>query len=191
MNPRRTHCIASRTTRCAATPRVRKECADQVMASGLHHRVPECFIDEVATRHPCCVGSTARRCIQYRKRHAMRDSIDGCASHTVREARHIVGSRLFCFRNVSRQPSAACASAPANRLHIEKATARYTCDEHFRSDIGRASRRRKPIRATGDLRGRSVIARSFCATRAVGLNLARIRPAIAASVHPRTCGIHA
>lgn len=152
---------------------------------------PRVLIDELATRHPCCIGSTARRCIQYRKRHAMRDSIDGCASHTVRKARPIVGNRLFCFRNVSRQPSAACASAPANRLHIEKATARYTCDEHFRSDIGRASRRRKPIRATGDLRGRSVIARSFCATRAVGLNLARIRPAIAASVHPRTCGIHA
>jgi len=149
---------------------------------------PRVLIDELATRHPGCVGSTARRYIQYRKRHAMRDSIDGCASHTVRKARPIVGNRLFCFRNVSRQPSAACASAPANRLHIEKATARYTREEHFRSDIGRAFRRRKPIRATRDLRRRSVIARFFCSTRAVGLHLARIRPAIAASVRSARVG---
>jgi hypothetical protein len=102
---------------------------------------PRVLIDELATRHPCCIGSTARRYIQYRKRHAMRDSIDGCASHTVREARPIVGNRLFCFRNVSRQPSAACASAPAMRLHIEKTRARDARDEHFRSDIGRGYRR--------------------------------------------------
>ncbi len=78
-NPRRTHCIASRTTRCPATPRVRKECADQVMASGLHHRVPECLLtswprailvasdrplagtSNIASGMPCVIPSTVAR----------------------------------------------------------------------------------------------------------------------------------
>ena len=101
---------------------------------------PRVLIDELATRHPGCVGSTARRYIQYRKRHAMRDSIDGCASHTVRKARPIVGNRLFCFRNVSRQPSAACRTVCAARY---RAIRRRRC---FRR--ANRSRRSRPWRPT-------------------------------------------
>ncbi len=59
---------------------------------------PRLLIDELAAPHLRCIWSTARRCVQYRKRHAMRDSTDGCASHAVREARTCRRESRFLFQ---------------------------------------------------------------------------------------------
>ncbi|MET3823050.1 hypothetical protein ACVK00_001847 [Burkholderia sp. PvR073] len=59
---------------------------------------PRLLIDELTAPHLRCIWSTARRCNPYRKRHAMRDSTDGCASHAVRCARICRRESHFLFQ---------------------------------------------------------------------------------------------
>lgn len=59
---------------------------------------PRLLIDERAAPHLCYIRSTVHRCVQYRKRHAMRDSTDGCATRTVRDARPYRRESRFLFQ---------------------------------------------------------------------------------------------
>lgn len=59
---------------------------------------PRLLIDERVAPHLCRIRSTARRCVQCCKRHAMRDSTDGCMTRTVRDARPYRQESLFSFQ---------------------------------------------------------------------------------------------
>lgn len=59
---------------------------------------PRPLIDERIAPHLCRIRSTARRCVRCRKRHAMRDSADGCMTHTVRDARPYRLESHFLFQ---------------------------------------------------------------------------------------------
>ncbi len=59
---------------------------------------PRLLIDERAAPHLCRIRSTVRRCVGCRKRHAMRDSTDGCLTRTVRDARPYRREPHFLFQ---------------------------------------------------------------------------------------------
>lgn len=59
---------------------------------------PRLLIDERVAPHLCRIRSTARRCVPCRKRHAMRDSTDGCLTRTIRNARPFLRESHFLFQ---------------------------------------------------------------------------------------------
>ncbi len=150
MNPRRTHCIASRTTRCAAAPRVRKECADQVMASGLHHRVPECLLtswprailaasdrplagtSNIASGMPCVIPSTVARRIPS----ARLDLSSGIAcfvSGMYRDNRRQLAPRLRQTVCISKKRRRAIRATNISEVISVAATIAETWSYHARS----------------------------------------------------------
>lgn len=81
---------------------------------------PRLLIDELTAPHLRCIWSTARRCNPYRKRHAMRDSTDGCASHAVRCARICRRESHLLFQecieiSIQRGPRSVKVAAPILR----------------------------------------------------------------------------
>lgn len=91
---------------------------------------PRLLIDERVAPHLCRIRSTARRCVQYRKRHAMRDSTDGCAAYRARNAAGIAKGRDFLFQECI----AATGAALRRSLNIGKQS-RETPDECGRQRV--------------------------------------------------------
>ncbi len=65
---------------------------------------PRLLIDEHVAPHLCRIRSTARRYAQCCKRHAMRDSTDGCTTLTVRDAQPYRQESLFSFQECIATP---------------------------------------------------------------------------------------
>uniref|UniRef100_A0A0H2XVB2 Uncharacterized protein n=1 Tax=Burkholderia orbicola (strain AU 1054) TaxID=331271 RepID=A0A0H2XVB2_BURO1 len=82
---------------------MRKKRADQATAYSVHRRFPDWLVTNWSPPHRCCIVSTARRCVQSRKPHAMRYATGRCARHAAARPDHYARNGIFCFRNVSRQ----------------------------------------------------------------------------------------
>ncbi|ABI89761.1 hypothetical protein Bamb_4208 [Burkholderia ambifaria AMMD] len=170
---------------------MRKECADHVMASGLHHRVPECLLtswprailaasdrplagaSNIASGMPCVIPSTVARRIP--------------------SARLDLSSGIACFvSGMYRDNRRGLAPRLRQTVCISKQRRRVIRATNISEVISVAHPVAENLSVPREIYAEGPSLRDlFCATRAVGLHLARFRPAIAASVRPPARGIHA